>query len=83
MQHIVHLATTVFWISVPLFGMVLILPWLRIDWLQDVLAVPVGISAAVLMLLTYSPDYVCRHSREGERFVYLVVFCFAVGTLVA
>jgi hypothetical protein len=32
LRRTVHLATVVFWISVPLLGLVVILPWLRIDW---------------------------------------------------
>ena len=83
LRRTVHLATVVFWIGVPLLRLVLVLPWLRIDWLQDALAVPVGASAAVLLVLTYSPGYVSPASRwiDGERAVYVLAFAFAFGTL--
>jgi hypothetical protein len=70
LRRTVHLETVLFWASVPLLGMVLVLPWLRIDRLQDALAVPVGASAAVLLALTYSPGYVsllrCRWASRGS-----------------
>ena len=62
-RRIVNTATVVFWVSVPLLGMVLILPWLRIEWLQLALAVPTTTSSAVLLVLTYSPGYVSPASR--------------------
>lgn len=73
----------VFWVSVPLLGMALILPWLRIDWLQFALAVPTTVSSAVLLVLTYSPGYVSPVSRslDGERVVYVLAFVDAAGTL--
>ena len=83
MQRTVHLATAVFWVSVPLLGLVLILPWLRIGWLQAALAVPVGASAGLLLVLTYSPGYVSPVSRwvDGERVVYVLAFVCAVATV--
>jgi hypothetical protein len=80
-RHIGNTATVVFWVSVPLLGMALILPWLRIDWLQFALAVPGGASAAVLLVLTYSPGYVSTVSRwvDGERVVYVLVFVSALS----
>jgi hypothetical protein len=73
----------VFWVSVPLLGMALILPWLRIDWLQNALAVPGGTSAATLLVLTYAPGYVSPVSRslDPERVVYVLAFFYAAGTL--
>jgi hypothetical protein len=77
----VHLATVVFWISVPLLGMVLILPWLRIGWLHLALAVPTTASAAALLVLTYAPaGYVSPVSLSvnGERVVYILALLFAL-----
>jgi hypothetical protein len=83
LRRTVHLATVVFWISVPLLGLVLIFPWLRIDWLQDALAVPLGTSAAFLLVLTYGPGYVSPASLSlgVERVVYFLALSFAAGTL--
>lgn len=83
LRRTVHLAMAVFWVSVPLLGLVLFLPWLRIGWLQDALAVPVGASAVLLLVLTYSPGYVSPASRwvDGERVVYVFAFLFALNTL--
>jgi hypothetical protein len=85
MQRIVHVVSVMFWISVPLLGTVLILPWLRIDWLQDVLAVAGGASAVVLVMLTYIPGYISPASLsiDGERFVYVLVLFFAMSTFAA
>jgi hypothetical protein len=79
-RRIVNTATVVFWISVPLLGLVLIFPWLRIDWLQEALAVPVGASAGLLLTLTYSPGYVSPALRwiDGERVVYVLTFVYAM-----
>jgi hypothetical protein len=76
-------AMVVFWVSVPLLGMALILPWLRIDWLQLALAVPTAVSSAALLVLTYTPGYVSPVSRslDAERVVYVLVFVYAAGTL--
>jgi hypothetical protein len=81
LRRTVHLATVVFWISVPLLGMALIFPWLRYDWLQHALAILAGTSATVLLLLTYSPDYVSPTSLSiaGERFVYGLVLLFVLS----
>ena len=83
LQRTVHLATVVFWVSVPLLGMVLILPWLRIDWLQIALAVPGGASAALLLWLTYSPGYVspASLSKDVDRVVYFLALFFALTPL--
>jgi hypothetical protein len=79
-RRIVNTATVVFWVSVPLLGMVLILPWLRIDWLHLALAVPTTASAAALLVLTYAPGYVSPVSLSvnGERVVYVLVLLFAL-----
>jgi hypothetical protein len=81
LRRTVHLATVVFWISVPLLGMALIFPWLRFDWLQNALAILAGTSATVLLLLTYSPDYVSPTSLSiaGERFLYGLVLLFVLS----
>jgi hypothetical protein len=55
LRRVVNTAMAVFWVSVPLLGMVLILPWLRIDWLQIALAVPGGASAALLFVAHLLP----------------------------
>ena len=84
LRRTVYLATVVFWTSVPLFGLVLILPWLRIGWLQDTLAIPVGASSVLLLVLTYTPGYVSPVSRwlDFERIAYFLVFFYtAVSTL--
>jgi hypothetical protein len=83
LRRVVNTAMVVFWVSVPLLGMVLILPWLRINWLQNALAVPGGTSAAVLLVLTYSPGYVSPVSRslDSARVVYVLACFFAVSTL--
>ena len=87
LRRTVHLATVVFWTSVPLFGLVLILPWLRIAWLQDALAVPVGASSVLLLVLTYTPGYVSPVSPvarwlDFERIAYFLVFFYTmVSTL--
>ena len=80
LQRTVHLATVVFWISAPLLGAVLILPWLRFDWLQNVLAVAGGASALILVTLTYVPGYISPASLsiDGERVVYVLVLFFAI-----
>jgi accessory gene regulator protein AgrB len=82
-RRIVNTATVVFWVSVPLLGMVLILPWLQIDWLQNALAVPTTASSAALLVLTYAPGYVSSVSLslDAERVVYVLVFVYAAGTL--
>jgi hypothetical protein len=79
-RRIVSTATVVFWVSVPLLGMVLILPWLRIAWLHLALAVPTTASAAALLELTYAPGYVSPVSLSvnGERVVYVLVLSFAL-----
>ena len=79
-RRIVNTATVVFWVSVPLLGMVLILPWLRIIWLHLALAVPTTASAAVLLVLTHAPGYVSPVSLSvnGERVVYVLVIFFAL-----
>jgi cytochrome b subunit of formate dehydrogenase len=83
LQRTVHLATVVFWISVPLLGLVLIFPWLRIDWLQNALTVPVGASAALLLMLSYSPGYVSPVSwwLDGERVVYFLALFYTGATV--
>ena len=80
LRRTVHLATVVFWISVPLLGLVVILPWLRIDWLQNALAIPVGASSVLLLMLTYTPGYVSPVLRwvDGERVVYFLVFFYTM-----
>jgi hypothetical protein len=79
-RRIVNTATVVFWVSVPLLGMVLILPWLRIAWLHLALAVPTTASAAALLVLTYAPGYVSPVSLSvnGERVVYVLVLVFTL-----
>jgi hypothetical protein len=79
-RRIANTATVVFWGSVPLLGMVLILPWLRIAWLHLALAVPTTASAASLLMLTYVPGYVSPVSLSvnGERVVYVLVLLFAL-----
>ncbi len=79
-RRIVNTATVVFWVSVPLFGMVLILPWLRILWLHLALAVPTTASAAALLVLSYESGYVSPVSLpvNGERVVYILVIVFAL-----
>ena len=82
LRRVVNTAMVMFWVSVPLLGMVLILPWLRIEWLQLALAVPTTTSSAVLLVLTYSPGYVSPvSSLTGERVVYFLSCFFAVSTL--
>ena len=83
LRRVVNTVMVVFWVSVPLLGMVLVLPWLRINWLQNALAVPEGTSAAGLLVPTYSPGYVSAVSRswESERVVYVLACFFAVSTL--
>jgi hypothetical protein len=83
LRRIGNTAMVVFWVSVPLLGMALILPWLRIDWLQLALAVPTAVSSAALLVLTYTPGYVSPVSRslDAERVVYVLVFVYAAGTL--
>ena len=75
MQRIVNLATVVFWTSTPLFGAVLIVPWVRVDWLESALALLVAVSAGVLAWNTYA----FPAAREGERLLYLVALFFACG----
>ena len=75
MQRIVNLATVVFWTSTPLFGAVLIVPWVRVDWLESSLALLVAVSAGVLAWNTYA----FPAAREGERLLYLVALFFACG----
>ena len=79
-RRIVDTATVVFWVSVPLFGLVLILPWLRIDWLQLALAVPTTASAATLLALSYAPGYVSPVSLSvnAERVLYVLVLVYAL-----
>ena len=79
-RRIVNTATVVFWVSVPLFGLVLIFPWLRIDWLHLTLAVPTTVSAAALLVLTYTPGYVSPVSLSvnAERVLYVLVLVFAL-----
>jgi hypothetical protein len=74
-QRIVSLATVVFWISTPLFGAVLIVPWVRVDWLESSLALLVAVSAGVLAWNTYA----FPAAREGERALYLVALFLACG----
>jgi len=74
-QRIVNLATVVFWTSTPLFGAVLIVPWVRVDWLESSLALLVAVSAGVLAWNTYA----FPAAREGERLLYLVALFFACG----
>jgi hypothetical protein len=83
LRRVLNTAMVVFWVSVPLLGMALILPWLRIDWLQFALAVPTTVSSAVLLVRTYSPGYVSPVSRslDAERVVYVLAFVYAAGTL--
>ena len=83
LRRIGNAAMVVSWVSVPLLGMALILPWLRIDWLQNALAVPTTASSATLLVLTYAPGYVSPVSRplDAERVVYVLVFVYAAGTL--
>jgi hypothetical protein len=78
-----YMATVVFWIGVPLLGSALILPWLRIGWLQTSLAIPVIASAATLLLLSHSPGYVPQASRsvDLERPIYVLALFFAVLTI--
>ena len=85
MSRTVYLASVVFWISAPLLGSVLVLPWLRIGWLQTSLAIPVAASAATLLLLSYSPGYVPQASRsvDAERPVYTLALFFALLTIAA
>jgi hypothetical protein len=71
-QRIVNLATVVFWTSTPLFGTVLIVPWVRVDWLESSLALLVAVSAGVLAWNTYA----FPAAREGERLLYLVALFF-------
>jgi hypothetical protein len=80
---IVHWATVVFWVGVPLLGLVLVAPWLRVDLVQDALAVPVGAFATVLLVLTYVPGYVSPASLSSgvERSVYVLAMLFAVAGL--
>jgi hypothetical protein len=74
-QRIVNLATVVFWTSTPLFGTVLIVPWVRVDWLESSLALLVAVSAGVLAWNTYA----FPAAREGERLLYLVALFLACG----
>jgi hypothetical protein len=77
-RRIVNTATVVFWVSVPLLGMVLILPSLRIVWLHLALAVPT--TASALLVLTYAPGYVSPVSLSvnGERVLYVLALFFAL-----
>jgi hypothetical protein len=82
LRRAVNELVVVFWISAPLLGMAAIVPWLRIGWLLDVLAVPTMASAAVLMVLTLAPGYVSPISSVvGERVVYALAWTFAVYTI--
>jgi hypothetical protein len=79
----VYLASVVFWSGVLPLGAVLVLPWLRIGWLQASLAIPVAASAATLLLLSCSPGYVPQASRsvDIERSVYTLALFFAALTI--
>jgi hypothetical protein len=83
MSRTVYLANVVFWIGVLPLGAVLVLPWLRIAWLQASLAIPVAASAATLLLLSYSPGYIPQASRsvDAERPVYVIALFLAVLTI--
>jgi hypothetical protein len=78
-RRIANTATVVFWVSVPLLGLVHIFPWLRIIWLHLALAVPTAVTAAVLLVLTYAPGYVSAVSLSvnAERVLYVLVLLFA------
>jgi hypothetical protein len=73
----------VFWVSITLLGAVLILPWLRIDWLQTALAIPGGASAALLLWLTYSPGYLptASLSKDVDRMVYFLALFLTMTPL--
>jgi hypothetical protein len=77
MLRVINLATVVFWTSAPLFGVVLIVPWLRFGWLAGLLAIPVGVSAGLLGW--YSQASSGKHGKGAEMIMYIIALYFALN----
>ena len=69
MLRVINLAKVVFWISVPLFAVVLAL-----RWSVSVILWPVLISSAILTFHAY----ISGTMRKDEGFLYATAFCLVV-----
>jgi hypothetical protein len=79
MLRVINLATVVFWTCTPLFGAVLIVPWLRFGWVAGLLAIQVAVCAGLLGW--HSQASSGKRGKGVEMIMYIIAIYFALNAV--